>query len=59
MTYCFDTNPQIDECFIIPEFWTDEMIEEYVLTEAESYRYDEDQALEQYSLECAFGPEEY
>jgi len=40
--------------------FTDEVqVEEYIPTEDDwaSY-YEDDQALEEYSLECAFGPEE-
>lgn len=42
---------QIDE---LPEYWTSEEIDLYL----ESCDWDDDQALEEYSLECAFGPEE-
>jgi hypothetical protein len=40
-------------------FVCDSQIEEYIPTEDDwaSY-YEDDQALEEYSLECAFGPEE-
>jgi hypothetical protein len=42
-------------------FTDDQQIEEYIPTEddwASYYEDDDDQALEAYSLECAFGPEE-
>jgi len=54
MTYCFETNPQIEECFIIPEDWTDEDVNQFL---EDSYQnWDDDQELEAFSLECAFGP---
>ena len=52
MTTAFLDCPQIDE---LPEFWTSEEIELYLETE-EDYAWDDDQALEEYSLECCFGP---
>ena len=41
-------------------FVCDSQIEEYIPTEDDwnSYNWDDDQELEMYSLECAFGPEE-
>ena len=70
MTYAFTDRVQIEE---LPDdhlnlehySWTDETVNEYLETEApeeeegwDLYGYDDDQALEEYSLECAFGPEE-
>ena len=48
MSYAFTDNLQVEEEF-----------EEYIPTDDDwaSY-YEDDQALEEYSLECAFGPEE-
>jgi hypothetical protein len=45
MTYAFTDNPQIEEYIPTEDDWA-------------SYYEDDDQALEAYSLECAFGPEE-
>lgn len=56
MTTAFLYDQQIEET---PEFWTDEMIDEYLETQEDeeySYDWDDDAALEEYSLECAFGP---
>jgi hypothetical protein len=40
-------------------FVCDQQIEEYIPTEDDWHSiYDDDQELEMYSLECAFGPEE-
>lgn len=61
---CFTDAPQIDE---LPECWTSEEIDLYLETEEpeeeegpgwDLYGWDDDQALEEYSLECCFGPEE-
>jgi hypothetical protein len=49
--FAFTDAPQIDE---LPECWTSEEIDRYL--EQEEQFWDDDAALESYSLECAFGP---
>lgn len=58
MSTAFLYDQHIEEA---PEFWTDEMVNEYLENQhqEEEYYWDNDQELEAYSLECAFGPEEY
>lgn len=58
MSTAFLYDQQIEET---PEFWTDETVNEYLENqhEEEEYYWDNDQELEAFSLECAFGPEEY
>lgn len=56
MTTAFLYDQQIEE---MPEFWTDEMVDEYLESQEDdeySYAWDDDAALEEFSLECAFGP---
>lgn len=49
MTYAFTDTAQIEEYIPTEDDWA----------EADwAYFYEDDQALEEYSLECAFGPEE-
>lgn len=59
MTTSFFYDQQVEE---LPEFWTDEMIQDYLQSEEEDledyyYQEDDDQALEHYSLCCAYGEE--
>ena len=57
MTTAFMYDTQIEE---LPQFWTDEMVEQFLMEgedEDYSYQYEDDQALEEFSLACAFGEE--
>jgi hypothetical protein len=62
MTTAFMYDTQIEE---LPSFWTDEQIEQFLMEGAEEfsededyfYQYEDDQALEEFSLACAFGEE--
>jgi hypothetical protein len=57
MTTAFMYDAQIEE---LPQFWTDEMVEQFLMEgedEDYSYQYEDDQALEEFSLACAFGEE--
>jgi hypothetical protein len=58
MTTAFMYDTQIEE---LPQFWTDEMVEQFLMENEDEdyfYQYEDDQALEQFCLECCFGPEE-
>ena len=66
MTTAFTDCPQIEEFCDLEEYMADNMESimedldyvEYPENEDGTYGWNDDQALEEYSLECAFGPEE-
>ena len=51
MTYTFTDDCQVEDFQGLEEYLEDNM--EFIMED-----WDDDQALEEYSLECAFGPEE-
>jgi hypothetical protein len=66
MTFTFTDAPQVEDFQDLEEYLEDNMeaimedwnYVDYPETEEGYYGWDDDQALEEYSLECAFGPEE-
>jgi hypothetical protein len=66
MTTAFIDCPQIEDFQDLEEYLEDNMDDimegwnyiDYPENEDGTYGWDDDQALEEYSLECAFGPEE-
>ena len=66
MTYTFTDDCQVEDFQGLEEYLEDNMESimedwnyvDYPEQEDGTYGWDDDQALEEYSLECAFGPEE-
>lgn len=58
MTYAFTDTVQIDEEYIPTEDDWNSVCDEEEGPGWDLYGWDDDQALEAFSLECAFGPEE-
>ena len=66
MTYTFTDDHQVEDFQGLEEYLEDNMESimedwnyvDYPEQEDGTYGWDDDQALEEYSLECAFGPEE-
>lgn len=58
MTTAFLYDTQIEE---LPQFWTDELVDQFLEDEEDFsedfYQYEDDQALEEFSLACAYGGE--
>jgi hypothetical protein len=58
MTTAFLYDTQIEE---LPQFWTDELVDQFLEDEEDFsedfYQYEDDQALEEFSLACAYGEE--
>jgi hypothetical protein len=56
MTTAFLYDTQIEE---LPQFWTDELVDQFLEDEEDFfedfYQYEDDQALEEFSLACAYG----
>ena len=66
MTYTYTDDCQVEDFQSLEEYLEDNMESimedwnyvDYPEQEDGTYGWDDDQALEEYSLECAFGPEE-